>query len=131
MNPLRDLSQPLPVHIRAAMERKPALSQPSYEHNSTRAKIPNAAPDERPPALDGHHAGKAQGPRLPHVRFVLRRVRLLDIDAKYTSVKDLLDGLSKAGLVDGDQEDQITLEVRQEKVRKFRDEETVIEIETP
>lgn len=81
-------------------------------------------------ALEGNSKGKTQGLRCPHVRFTLCRVKLLDVDAKYASVKDLLDGLTNAGLIHGDKEGQITLEVNQVKVGRYCGEHTIIEIET-
>lgn len=65
------------------------------------------------------------------MRFILCRVRLLDVDAKWGSVKDLLDGLCYAGLIPGDREGQITLEVRQQKVSSYTGEKTIIELELP
>jgi hypothetical protein len=79
----------------------------------------------------GSKQGKVSGFRMPHVRFLLRRVRLLDVDAKYASVKDLLDGLQIAGCISGDKEGQITLQVDQEKVGSYVEEKTVIEIDDP
>ena len=49
-------------------------------------------------------------------------------DAKFASVKDLLDGLAHAGIVAGDQEGQVRLEVEQEKVRSYQEERTIIEL---
>ena len=65
------------------------------------------------------------------MRFTLSRVRLLDADAKWGSVKDVLDGLQYAGLIRGDREDQIELEVRQVKVSSFKSETTEVEIIYP
>ena len=74
---------------------------------------------------------KTQSARRPHVCFTLCRIKLLDVDAKYGSIKDLLDSLQYARLIQGDREDQITLEVRQEKVAHRCEEKTVIELEYP
>jgi hypothetical protein len=71
---------------------------------------------------------KEQSTQIPHVCFILRRCSLLDVDAKWASVKDLLDGLQRAGLISGDKEGEITLEVRQEKVSHRPQERTEIEI---
>jgi hypothetical protein len=97
--------------------------------NRTRTQLPNPAPRERPAPLASSCGGEAPSTICPIVRFTLRRVRLLDVDAKYASVKDLLDGLQYAGLIHGDKEGQVRLEVVQEKVRKFTEESTLIEIE--
>ena len=93
-----------------------------------RTGLPHSQPRERPGKLAVDLPGEAPGPGCPLVRFTLRRVRLLDVDAKYSSVKDLLDGLANAGLIPGDQEGQIDLQVYQEKVGHFAEESTVIEI---
>ena len=50
------------------------------------------------------------------------------MDAKYASVKDLLDCLVIAGIICGDKEGQITLEVNQFKVEKGEIETTKIEV---
>lgn len=50
------------------------------------------------------------------VRITRKGVRLLDRDNLVGSVKSLLDGLVQAELIVGDREDQIQLEVFQEKV---------------
>jgi hypothetical protein len=65
----------------------------------------------------------------PLVRFDLRRVRLLDRDNAWGSIKSLLDGLTTAGLIPGDAEDQIDIDVRQQKVSRKNAEQTVIEID--
>ena len=96
----------------------------------TDAQIPDAQQRQRTQPLARHGAGKAQGPECPLVRFTLRRVKLLDVDAKYGSVKDLLDGCTIAGLIRGDKEGQIRLEVEQEKVGHYEQEETIIFIDT-
>ena len=75
--------------------------------------------------------GKAQSARRPHVCFTLCRSRLLDWDAKYGVLKDLLDGLVIAGLIPGDREDQITGECKQVKVKSRKEEKTVIQITFP
>ena len=74
--------------------------------------------------------GEAQSARLLHCRFTLRRKQLLDVDAKYSSVKDLLDCLTFSGVIRGDKEGQITLEVNQEKVKRGEIEATTIEVLT-
>lgn len=81
-----------------------------------------------PIALESDSKGEAQSTRCPHVRFTLCRVKLLDVDAKYHSCKDLIDGLQHAGLISGDREGEITLEVNQVKVAHYEDEQTVVEI---
>lgn len=107
------------------------------EYEKRRNRVPNspAVPDtkqrQRPEALAVSDEGKAPGPGLPHCRFTLRRKSLLDIDAKYASIKDLLDCLVIAGIICGDKEGQITLEVNQFKVQKGEIETTKIEVLKP
>jgi len=83
---------------------------------------------ERAKTLASDCKGEAQGARPLHCRFTLRRKSLLDVDAKYSSVKDLLDCLTFSGVIRGDKEGQITLEVNQEKVNKGEPETTSIEV---
>jgi hypothetical protein len=109
----------------------PFASASCLEANKTDTPLPNPKPSKQARALAGNDEGKTQGAGCPLVRFTLRRVRLLDVDAKYGSIKDLLDSCAYAGLIPGDQEGQINLEVRQEKVRHFKEEETEIVIEYP
>jgi hypothetical protein len=97
----------------------------------TQTQISNPESKQQPAALAGKGSGEAPGTERPHVCFTLRRVRLLDVDGKYSSIKDALDALCYSGALPGDREDQITLEVRQEKVKSFKDEETIITIDIP
>lgn len=99
--------------------------------NRSLTQISDSEPEQQTAALVGDDARKAQGTRCPVVRFTLFRNRLLDTDAKYGSVKDLLDSLQYAGLIHGDREDQITLEVLQQKIQHRKDERTMIEIIYP
>ena len=91
-------------------------------------QLPDAQQRQCAQPLAGDSSGKAQGAICPLVRFTLCRVRLLDVDAKYASVKDLLDGLAHAGLIHGDKEGQVRLEVEQEKVIHFEEERTIVKI---
>jgi hypothetical protein len=65
------------------------------------------------------------------VRFTGYRVRPLDPDNFAGSVKDLLDGLRHAHLIEGDEPWRIDFETAQKKVKSFKEEKTMIEIETP
>ena len=94
----------------------------------SRIALPDAEQREREEALARGDEGEAQGTGLLHCRFTLRRRSLLDVDAKYASVKDLLDCLWRAKIIRGDREGQITLEVNQEKVQKGEQEKTVVEV---
>ena len=93
---------------------------------SNSAGLPDTEPCERKEALAADSERETQGSGLLHCRFTLCRKKLLDVDAKYASVKDLLDCLAIARIIRGDKEGQITLEVRQIKSAV---EQTVIEVE--
>lgn len=95
---------------------------------SLEAAIPDPKPRQREEELAGGHEGEAQGPGLRHCRFTLVRKKLLDVDAKYASVKDLLDCLAIIGIIHGDKEGQITLEVNQRKAAKGEEECTMITV---
>lgn len=95
---------------------------------SAAAEISDTESCERPQALAADRGGETPGPGCLHCRFTLMRKKLLDVDAKYASAKDLLDCLETAGIIRGDREGQITLEVRQRKVEKGEQENTVIEV---
>jgi hypothetical protein len=126
---LANLDTPHP--IRKKTPTIASQAQESANHDNPDSLVSHSKPSKQKRALDRHHEGEAQSAGRPHVCFTLCRVRLLDVDAKYGSVKDLLDGCAYAGLVVGDREDQITLEVRQEKVSHYEDEKTVIQITYP
>lgn len=109
-----------------------AQFQQKYGHgHQASPPLPHAKPAKQTRALVGNHAGEARGTGCPRVRFTLCRVRLLDVDAKYGSIKDLLDGLQYANLLQGDREGEVTLEVIQERVSHYSEERTEIEIEYP
>lgn len=82
-------------------------------------------------SLASDSEGKTQGRGLLLVRFTVSRKRLLDVDAKYAAVKHLLDCVVAAGIVAGDKEGQITLEVVQQKIKKGESESTVVEVIEP
>jgi hypothetical protein len=97
--------------------------------NKSRSEIPHPQQRERPASLENRDLPETRSTECPVVRFTLRRVNLLDVDAKYGSVKDLLDGLRHAGLIRGDKEGEVDLKVSQEKVDSYALEETLIEVE--
>ncbi len=111
---------------------------PLHEANDP-CKIPNTESQrDEAPALDGTDAGKTpsllcSSPRTEicrtRVRFTGFRVRPLDPDNFAGSVKDLLDGLRHAHLIEGDEWWRIELTTAQEKVKSYAEERTVIEIE--
>lgn len=67
-------------------------------------------------------------PSRPHVHFYLHRVRLLDTDNKYASVKPLLDALRHSGLIRDDRDSDITLAVTQYRVGHYHQEGTGVAI---
>ncbi len=116
-----------PVAARPA----PEAAQPTHDHQTDRP-IPNAKPKP--------NKGRALGNKLQEqeggisrtvVRFTGFRVRPLDPDNFAGSVKELLDGLRHAHLINGDEAWRIKLETDQVKVAHYKDEKTVIEITTP
>jgi hypothetical protein len=83
------------------------------------------------PALGGAISGKAESLFRTRVRFTGYRVRPLDPDNFAGGCKDLLDGLRHAQLIPGDEAWRIIFETEQVHVRKFSEERTEIEIQTP
>lgn len=112
----------------------PNWTHEQFERHPKRASLsaggslPDTEPRQREKELAGGDAGEAQGAGLRHCRFTLVRKKFLDVDAKYSSVKDLLDCLAIAGIICGDREDQITLEVNQRKAAKGEAEHTEITV---
>jgi len=68
------------------------------------------------PAVVHPAPGKTEGHARPLVRIIMHRVRLLDKENAYGATKALTDCLCKVGLLPGDAENQIDLQVTQEKV---------------
>ena len=107
----------------------PNASTSTFKRNlSVSSAIPDAKQCERPKELARSDAGEAPRPGLHHCCFTLHRKKLLDVDAKYASVKDLLDCLTIAGVIRGDKEGEITLEVNQVKTKPGEAEATFIEV---
>ena len=114
--------------------------------NELTSRFPNASPaflkanldadpelrpaerSEQTAALAANRQRKTQGGRCPLVRFEISRQRLLDVDAKYAAVKHLLDGIVATGIVAGDKEGQISLEVSQTKCQRGENEKTVVSV---
>jgi hypothetical protein len=109
-------------------KRFPQASTSCIRRNQAGAEVPHPEPREHQKKLEADHAGEAQGARCVPVSFTLYRVRLLDVEAKYASVKDLLDCVVDAGYAMGDKEGQIDLKVDQVKVDSFKEERTEISI---
>src|ERR1700679_3007342 len=126
-------------HMAAKRAGKPLPENEPENDHSTRPKIPDSEQRECQKELGRSDAREAQVPRrfsgssksLPYIVFILWRVNLLDADACYSSVKDALDCCWRCGIGAGDRPDQITLEVRQEKVAHYKDEFTEIVIYIP
>ena len=97
---------------------------------NARARVPDAEPKRhKAPALDRADAREEPCVRRVRVRFTGYRVKPLDPDNFAGSVKDLLDGLRHASLLQGDEPWRIVLETEQVKVRSYAEEKTVIEID--
>jgi hypothetical protein len=116
--------------MRRCMHRETTLRKPNANHHPT-TQIQNTESQQRPEKLVCNSKREAQSTGRVALIFTLRRVRLLDPCAKYGSCKALIDGLRYAGILYDDREEDITLEVNQEKVRHFKDEETLISITLP
>jgi hypothetical protein len=104
-----------------------ALTYPNETNPGTR--LPDPKPERhQAPALGAAISGETKGVSRTRVRVVGHRVRPLDPDNFAGSVKDLLDGLRHAGLLEGDEPWRIILETEQVKVRRLKAQKTVIEI---
>jgi hypothetical protein len=108
--------------------RFPNASESTIRRNQAGGEVSHSKQCQRTEALEINNVGEAQGSSCVPVCFTLYRIRLLDVDAKYSSVKDLLDCLVNSGFLAGDKEGQVTLEVRQVKVKTRAGERTEIEI---
>ena len=108
----------------------PRGSKSFYEANLD-SPVSNALTEHhKTPALAQPRKRKAKSVARTRVRFTGFRVRPLDPDNFAGSVKDLLDGLRHAHLIEGDEPWRIDFETAQKKVKSFKEEKTVIEIET-
>jgi hypothetical protein len=79
---------------------------------------------EKPLGID---QGKAENTRRCILSYTSRRCRLLDEDNWCT--KYFTDALRYCGALSNDTPDKVTIQVRQEKVSKRSEEETIIELE--
>lgn len=114
-------------------ERFPFANEVFFKLNANTAdsKIPNPQPEHhKKAALDKAVRREAESLRRTTVRFTGYRVTPLDPDNFAGSVKDLLDGLRHAKLIKGDEWWRIKLETEQVKVSHYKEEKTVIEIQT-
>ena len=93
-------------------------------------RIFDPEPQQKPlGALAGCPGREAQSQARPIVRITRCSTHLLDRDNLWGSVKPLLDSLRDSGLIAGDDEASIQLEVCQEKVKHLAERGTIVEID--
>jgi hypothetical protein len=118
----------IPANILCCMHRPKTLHNPHETRPD--AQLPHAKPEpNQGRALECPAPAQAGRVASVVVRFTGYRVRPLDPDNFAGSVKDCLDGLRHAHLIDGDEPWRITLETRQIRVASYSQEQTVIEID--
>lgn len=83
------------------------------------------------PALERPMEGTQQGAGRVALRYCIRRVRPLDADNAAGATKTLTDLLCRLGLLPGDDPTKISLQVEQEKVGHYHEEQTQITIVYP
>ena len=93
-----------------------------------RSKADQPTPRE---TLERPVAGEEKGDERPIVSYVLYRCRPLDPDAIHGATKVCTDCLQQIGLIPGDSEKHIRLEVRQEKVAHMNEQKTTLKITYP
>jgi len=99
---------------------------------SAGVRLPPAEPERQDaPTLEQTVQGETKSAGRPVVRFIFHRQKLLDRDNAFAGVKDLLDGLRHASLIQGDTESEIDLQVEQVKVAHRKEQKTVVEIKYP
>lgn len=90
--------------------------------------IKHSVQDERVGKIEGE-ARYESGSSVRHrVRIVSKRVRLCDPDNLVGGVKHLVDSLRLAQIIPEDDPYAISLEVSQEKVSSYKNEETWVEV---
>lgn len=100
--------------------------------NQTDGVLQDTEPEQDTAAtLGGMAKREIECPLRIKVSFTGSRVKLLDPDNFAGSCKDLLDGLRHAGFIPDDAASAIIFETAQERVRKYKDEKTEIEIVYP
>lgn len=104
----------------------------NLRETNPRATVHTPKPKPAPvQTLDNSQGSEIRCLARPMVRIRMRRCWVLDRDNAWGAIKSLLDGLQKAGLIPGDREDDIELEVSQEKVNHRYQQGTTIEINYP
>ncbi len=94
---------------------------------------PVAAQDAKPEpdalqAVVLRHEDETPSVGRTRVCITRRSTGTLDEDNLHGSVKSLLDGLQKAGLIRSDSQEDIKLEVKQERVKTRKEQGTLLEI---
>ena len=97
---------------------------PAVPHTQSQPDL-SPALDSLPPAEE---RGPCPTPQRPRVEIFLHRVKLLDTDNKWGSVKPILDALREAGLIPDDKESDIELVVTQSRVKSYDKEGTGLRI---
>lgn len=88
----------------------------------------HSVPDERVGEAKGEARYESGSSSRHRVRIVSKRVRLCDPDNLVGGVKYLVDALRLAEIIPEDDPYAISLEVSQEKVSSYKDEETWVEV---
>jgi hypothetical protein len=92
---------------------------PFLEHTSGYESVGESKREERD--AEGHDDRH-------RVRIISKRVRICDPDNLVGGVKYLVDSLRAADIIPEDDPQAITLEVSQEKVKTYKEEETWVEV---
>jgi hypothetical protein len=118
--------------VRLKQKRGYAIASSTRREVKADCRVPDPQPQQdQAPALVRPVPRKEKGAERTTVRFIGYRVQPIDPDNFAGSVKDLLDGLRHAGIISGDESWRIRLETEQEKVGRYADERTVIEVIYP
>jgi hypothetical protein len=94
-------------------------TNPFLEHASGYESVGESKREERD--AEGHDDRH-------RVRIISKRVRICDPDNLVGGVKYLVDSLRAADIIPEDDPQAITLEVSQEKVKTYKEEETWVEV---
>ena len=90
--------------------------------------IEHIAGDESVVTSQGEERDARSNDDRHRVRIISKRVRICDPDNLVGGVKYLVDSLRAAEIIPEDDPQAITLEVSQEKVKTYKDEETWVEV---
>lgn len=115
---------------RITLRRKGYVRQGDGSYSLVAPRLPDAGAESKSlRALDESTGDEAPMLGRARVRITRKSTGRLDRDNLWASVKSLLDGLQKAGLIIGDSETDIDLEVSQERVKTRDAQGTEIVIE--